>query len=135
VTAWLCGSLMPCPSTTRFRSRRAHAAGQPPEVAGRSGAGRPGPGRARPPHRPLCGLTARPPGKDAPARGGAAVSVGRMTTPADVHDVRDPELPGRLLTDERDARLPLLRARQDEAFALPVAACPAWPVRHVLARC
>lgn len=58
-----------------------------------------------------------------------------MTTPADVHDVRDPELPGRLLTDERAALVPLLRARKDEDFALPVAACPGWTVRDVLAHC
>ncbi|GAA3505717.1 maleylpyruvate isomerase family mycothiol-dependent enzyme [Streptomyces prasinosporus] len=58
-----------------------------------------------------------------------------MTTPADVHDVRDPELPGRLLTVERDALIPLLRARDDDDFALPVAACPGWTVRDVLAHC
>ncbi|MEU3950191.1 maleylpyruvate isomerase family mycothiol-dependent enzyme [Streptomyces sp. NPDC029526] len=58
-----------------------------------------------------------------------------MTTPADVHDVRDPELPGRLLADERDALVPLLRARPDGDFALPVAACPGWTVRDVLAHC
>ncbi|MER7486506.1 maleylpyruvate isomerase family mycothiol-dependent enzyme [Streptomyces sp. NPDC126497] len=58
-----------------------------------------------------------------------------MTTPADVHDVRDPELPGRLLTAERDALIPLLRGRADEDFALPVAACPGWTVRDVLAHC
>ncbi|MFC7016933.1 maleylpyruvate isomerase family mycothiol-dependent enzyme [Streptomyces viridiviolaceus] len=58
-----------------------------------------------------------------------------MTTPADVHDVRDPELPGRLLTIERDELVPLLRSRKDEDFALPVAACPRWTVRDVLAHC
>lgn len=58
-----------------------------------------------------------------------------MTTPADVHDVRDPELPGRLLTIERDALLPLLRSRPDADFALPVAACPGWSVRDMLAHC
>lgn len=58
-----------------------------------------------------------------------------MTTPADVHDVRDPELPGRLLTVERDALVPLLRGRGDADFALPVAACPGWTVRDVLAHC
>ncbi|WP_369247431.1 maleylpyruvate isomerase family mycothiol-dependent enzyme [Streptomyces sp. R41] len=57
-----------------------------------------------------------------------------MTT-ADVHDVRDPELPGRLLTIERDALIPLLRARPDEDFALATAACPGWTVRDVLAHC
>ncbi|CAL9498822.1 maleylpyruvate isomerase family mycothiol-dependent enzyme [Streptomyces sp. enrichment culture] len=56
-----------------------------------------------------------------------------MTTPADVHAVRDPELPGRLLTIERDELVPLLRARPDADFALPVAACPGWTVRDVLA--
>ncbi|WP_407110555.1 maleylpyruvate isomerase family mycothiol-dependent enzyme [Streptomyces sp. DSM 116494] len=58
-----------------------------------------------------------------------------MTTPADVTDVRDPELPGRLLTVERDALIPLLRGRADEDFALPVTACPGWTVRDVLAHC
>ncbi|MET9774741.1 maleylpyruvate isomerase family mycothiol-dependent enzyme [Streptomyces sp. NPDC006367] len=58
-----------------------------------------------------------------------------MTTPADVHDVRDPELPGRLLAGERDELVPLLRARADGDFALPVAACPGWTVRDVLAHC
>lgn len=50
-------------------------------------------------------------------------------------DVRDPELPGRLLTTERDALIPLLRARPDADFALPTAACPGWTVRDVLAHC
>ncbi|MEU5676834.1 MULTISPECIES: maleylpyruvate isomerase family mycothiol-dependent enzyme [Streptomyces] len=58
-----------------------------------------------------------------------------MTTPADVHDVRDPERPGRLLAAERDELLPLLRSRTDADFALPVAACPGWTVRDVLAHC
>ncbi|MET7293285.1 maleylpyruvate isomerase family mycothiol-dependent enzyme [Streptomyces griseoloalbus] len=58
-----------------------------------------------------------------------------MTTPADVYDVRDPELPGRLLIVERDALVPLLRGRADADFALPVAACPGWTVRDVLAHC
>ncbi|MFE9098779.1 maleylpyruvate isomerase family mycothiol-dependent enzyme [Streptomyces sp. NPDC007264] len=58
-----------------------------------------------------------------------------MTT-ADLHDdVRDPDLPGRLLAVERDALIPLLRARPDADFALPTAACPGWTVRHVLAHC
>ncbi|WP_181449663.1 maleylpyruvate isomerase family mycothiol-dependent enzyme [Streptomyces cyaneus] len=57
-----------------------------------------------------------------------------MTT-ADVHDVRDPELPGRLLVVERDALVPLLRARSEADFALPTAACPGWSVRDVLAHC
>ncbi|MER7839361.1 maleylpyruvate isomerase family mycothiol-dependent enzyme [Streptomyces sp. NPDC096040] len=50
-------------------------------------------------------------------------------------DVRDPSLPGRLLTVERDALLPLLRSRPDADFALPAAACPGWTVRDVLAHC
>ncbi|MFD5652165.1 maleylpyruvate isomerase family mycothiol-dependent enzyme [Streptomyces sp. NPDC127039] len=58
-----------------------------------------------------------------------------MTTPADLHDVRDPELPGRLLMLERDELVPLLRSRADADFALPVAACPGWTVRDVLAHC
>lgn len=58
-----------------------------------------------------------------------------MTTPADVYEVRDPELPGRLLGVERDALLPSLRARGDGDFALPVTACPGWTVRDVLAHC
>ncbi|MDI1459022.1 maleylpyruvate isomerase family mycothiol-dependent enzyme [Streptomyces sp. NPDC003388] len=58
-----------------------------------------------------------------------------MTTPADVHDVRDPELPGRLLAAERDVLIPLLRARADADFALPTLACPGWTVRDVLAHC
>lgn len=57
-----------------------------------------------------------------------------MTT-TDLHDVRDPELPGRLLVSERDVLIPLLRARADSDFALPVAACPGWSVRDVLAHC
>ncbi|MGV9418395.1 maleylpyruvate isomerase family mycothiol-dependent enzyme [Streptomyces sp. NPDC003674] len=58
-----------------------------------------------------------------------------MTTPADVYDVRDPELPGRLLAAERDVLIPLLRARADADFALPTLACPGWTVRDVLAHC
>ncbi|MFI8948136.1 maleylpyruvate isomerase family mycothiol-dependent enzyme [Streptomyces sp. NPDC053750] len=58
-----------------------------------------------------------------------------MTTPADVNHVHDPELPGRLLTIERDELVPLLRARTDGDFALPVTACPGWTVRDVLAHC
>ncbi|MEU2333470.1 maleylpyruvate isomerase family mycothiol-dependent enzyme [Streptomyces sp. NPDC006654] len=52
-----------------------------------------------------------------------------------VADVRDPQLPGRLLTVERDTLIPLLRARPDADFALPTAACPGWTVRDVLAHC
>ncbi|MFE2068480.1 maleylpyruvate isomerase family mycothiol-dependent enzyme [Streptomyces sp. NPDC059467] len=48
---------------------------------------------------------------------------------------RDPLLPGRLLTVERDALIPLLRSRTDADFALPTAACPGWSVRDVLAHC
>jgi uncharacterized protein (TIGR03083 family) len=59
-----------------------------------------------------------------------------MTTPADVRRrERDPELPGRLLTVERDALVPLLRSRQDADFAVPVPACPGWTVRDTLAHC
>ncbi|MER6343658.1 maleylpyruvate isomerase family mycothiol-dependent enzyme [Streptomyces sp. NPDC001595] len=59
-----------------------------------------------------------------------------MTTPADGgHEVRDPELPGRLLRIERDALIPLLRGRADEDFARPAAACPGWTARDVLAHC
>ncbi|MGW7363675.1 maleylpyruvate isomerase family mycothiol-dependent enzyme [Streptomyces sp. NPDC054841] len=49
-------------------------------------------------------------------------------------DIRDPELPGLLLRTERDALIPLLRARPDEDFALRTA-CPGWTVRDVLAHC
>jgi hypothetical protein len=56
-----------------------------------------------------------------------------MTAPSDGPDARDPELPGRLLTIERDALIPLLRDRPDEDFERPVAACPGWTVRDVLA--
>ncbi|MER7000608.1 maleylpyruvate isomerase family mycothiol-dependent enzyme [Streptomyces sp. NPDC000410] len=49
-------------------------------------------------------------------------------------DIRDPELPGLLLRTERDALIPLLRARPDDDFALRTA-CPGWTVRHVLAHC
>ncbi|AJE84592.1 MULTISPECIES: maleylpyruvate isomerase family mycothiol-dependent enzyme [Streptomyces] len=56
-----------------------------------------------------------------------------MTT-AVVQEERDPELPGRLLLTERDALLPLLRARPEEDFALRTC-CPGWTVREVLAHC
>ncbi|MDF3300451.1 maleylpyruvate isomerase family mycothiol-dependent enzyme [Streptomyces tropicalis] len=56
-------------------------------------------------------------------------------TSAETHEVRDPELPGRLLTVERDALIPLLRSRPDADFTLPTAACPGWTVRDVLAHC
>ncbi|MCT7351547.1 maleylpyruvate isomerase family mycothiol-dependent enzyme [Streptomyces sp. 15-116A] len=58
-----------------------------------------------------------------------------MTTPADVQNERDPELPGRLLAVERDVLIPLLRGRAEEDFGLPVEACPGWTVRDVLAHC
>ncbi|MEV5527967.1 maleylpyruvate isomerase family mycothiol-dependent enzyme [Streptomyces prunicolor] len=58
-----------------------------------------------------------------------------MTYADTAHDVRDPELPGRLLTTERDALIPLLRSRPDEDFALATLACPGWTVRDVLAHC
>ena len=58
-----------------------------------------------------------------------------MTSTTDVHEERDPELPGRLLTVERDALVPLLRGRPDEDFARPATACPGWTVRDVLAHC
>ena len=49
--------------------------------------------------------------------------------------MRDAELPARLLAVERDALVPLLRARPDADFALPTVACPKWSVRDVLAHC
>ncbi|MCX4990162.1 MULTISPECIES: maleylpyruvate isomerase family mycothiol-dependent enzyme [unclassified Streptomyces] len=55
--------------------------------------------------------------------------------PGDAHDVRDPELPGLLLRTERDALIPLLRARPEGDFARPTAGCPAWTVRELLAHC
>ena len=58
-----------------------------------------------------------------------------MTYADTAHDVRDPELPGRLLTAERDALIPLLRSRPDADFALATLACPGWTVRDVLAHC
>ncbi|MET7566994.1 maleylpyruvate isomerase family mycothiol-dependent enzyme [Streptomyces sp. NPDC005492] len=58
-----------------------------------------------------------------------------MTYADTAHDVRDPELPGRLLTLERDAFIPLLRSRSDDDFALATAGCPGWTVRDVLAHC
>lgn len=44
------------------------------------------------------------------------------------------ELPELLLRTERDALIPLLRARPDADFTLRTA-CPGWTVRHVLAHC
>ncbi|MPY53158.1 maleylpyruvate isomerase family mycothiol-dependent enzyme [Streptomyces acidicola] len=56
-----------------------------------------------------------------------------MTT-VGAHDERDPELPGRLLTAERDVLIPLLRGRPEGDFAAGTC-CPGWTVRHVLAHC
>ncbi|MFI2642720.1 maleylpyruvate isomerase family mycothiol-dependent enzyme [Streptomyces sp. NPDC018610] len=56
-------------------------------------------------------------------------------TSLEVQETRDPELPGRLLTSERDALIPLLRERPEADFALPTAGCPGWAVRDVLAHC
>ncbi|WP_327696613.1 maleylpyruvate isomerase family mycothiol-dependent enzyme [Streptomyces sp. NBC_00459] len=58
-----------------------------------------------------------------------------MTSSVDVSDVRDPELPGRLLIVERDALIPLLRARPEADFGIVTAGCPEWTVRDVLAHC
>ncbi|WP_043673536.1 maleylpyruvate isomerase family mycothiol-dependent enzyme [Streptomyces xylophagus] len=58
-----------------------------------------------------------------------------MTYADTTHDVRDPELPGRLLAVERDALVPFLRSRPDEDFARATVACPGWTVRDVLAHC
>ncbi|MEU6224670.1 maleylpyruvate isomerase family mycothiol-dependent enzyme [Streptomyces sp. NPDC047042] len=58
-----------------------------------------------------------------------------MTSSADLHDVRDPELPGRLLAVERDALIPLLRGRPEADFGIVTAGCPEWTVREVLAHC
>ncbi|MFI7342452.1 maleylpyruvate isomerase family mycothiol-dependent enzyme [Streptomyces sp. NPDC050085] len=57
-----------------------------------------------------------------------------MTADAVRDNARDPELPGRLLVAERDALIPLLRARPDADFELRTA-CPGWTVRDVLAHC
>ncbi|MEU5363261.1 maleylpyruvate isomerase family mycothiol-dependent enzyme [Streptomyces sp. NPDC005925] len=56
-------------------------------------------------------------------------------TSADVHDVRDPGLPGRLLAVERDELIPWLRSLGDADFARMTRACPGWTVRDVLAHC
>jgi uncharacterized protein (TIGR03083 family) len=55
--------------------------------------------------------------------------------PMTTAEVRDAELPGRLLTTERDALIPLLRRRPDADFALSTDSCPGWTVRDVLAHC
>ncbi|MFD8571255.1 maleylpyruvate isomerase family mycothiol-dependent enzyme [Streptomyces sp. NPDC057694] len=57
-----------------------------------------------------------------------------MTSDVVRDNARDPELPGRLLAAERDALIPLLRARPDADFELRTA-CPGWTVRAVLAHC
>ncbi|AUG80695.1 hypothetical protein CFP65_6023 [Kitasatospora sp. MMS16-BH015] len=49
-------------------------------------------------------------------------------------EVRDPQLPGRLLLTERDELMPLLRRTPEEYFERPTA-CPGWTVREVLAHC
>ncbi|MCX2180790.1 maleylpyruvate isomerase family mycothiol-dependent enzyme [Streptomyces sp. SKN60] len=49
-------------------------------------------------------------------------------------DVRDPWLPDRLLTTERDLLMPLLRRTPEEAYANRTA-CPGWTARQVLAHC
>ncbi|MFJ5834534.1 maleylpyruvate isomerase family mycothiol-dependent enzyme [Streptomyces sp. NPDC093089] len=49
-------------------------------------------------------------------------------------DVRDPWLPDRLLTTERDLLMPLLRRTPEESYALRTA-CPGWTARQVLAHC
>ncbi|MFI8963946.1 maleylpyruvate isomerase family mycothiol-dependent enzyme [Streptomyces sp. NPDC053493] len=54
------------------------------------------------------------------------------TVPTD--DMRDPWLPDRLLTTERDLLMPLLRRTPEEAYELRTA-CPGWTVRQVLAHC
>ncbi|GAB2961049.1 maleylpyruvate isomerase family mycothiol-dependent enzyme [Streptomyces heilongjiangensis] len=61
----------------------------------------------------------------------ATHSVGAMTV-ADVHEVRDPGLPGRLLAAERDVLVPLLRGRAENDFGAETC-CPGWTVRDVLA--
>ncbi|MGW6537970.1 maleylpyruvate isomerase family mycothiol-dependent enzyme [Streptomyces sp. NPDC055051] len=48
--------------------------------------------------------------------------------------VRDPWLPDRLLTTERDLLMPLLRGTPEEAYELRTA-CPGWTARQVLAHC
>lgn len=58
-----------------------------------------------------------------------------MTTPTPMTRYeRDPVLPGRLLTAERDALMPILRATPHDRFSLRTA-CPGWTVREVLAHC
>lgn len=60
---------------------------------------------------------------------------GSVTVTGAAEEERDAELPGRLLATERDALVPLLRGLPEADFALPVAACPGWTVRDVLAHC
>ncbi|MET9673536.1 maleylpyruvate isomerase family mycothiol-dependent enzyme [Streptomyces sp. NPDC006482] len=52
----------------------------------------------------------------------------------DLGDARDPWLPDRLLTTERDLLMPLLRRTPPEAYELRTA-CPGWTARQVLAHC
>ncbi|MFK4065833.1 maleylpyruvate isomerase family mycothiol-dependent enzyme [Streptomyces sp. NPDC029674] len=55
-----------------------------------------------------------------------------MTTITD--ETYEPDRAGRLLRNERDALIPLLRAAPDEAYEIRTC-CPGWTVRHVLAHC
>ncbi|MBV2355733.1 maleylpyruvate isomerase family mycothiol-dependent enzyme [Streptomyces sp. J2-1] len=56
--------------------------------------------------------------------------TGRGAQPA-----RDPALPGRLFGAELESLVPVLRECPDAGFGRPVAACPGWTVRDVLAHC
>ncbi|MFE0423951.1 maleylpyruvate isomerase family mycothiol-dependent enzyme [Streptomyces sp. NPDC058953] len=58
----------------------------------------------------------------------------RPADPTSTGPVRDPELPGLLFRTERDALIPLLRARPDDDFAIRTC-CPGWTVRHIVAHC
>ncbi|MET9535087.1 maleylpyruvate isomerase family mycothiol-dependent enzyme [Streptomyces sp. NPDC006649] len=49
-------------------------------------------------------------------------------------EIREPELPRRLLLTERAALMPLLRRTPEELFSRRTA-CPDWNVRQVLAHC
>lgn len=55
-------------------------------------------------------------------------------TVSEADTTRDPELPGKLLSIERTALLPLLRGLPEERFAFRTA-CPGWTARQVLAHC
>ncbi|MEV8478997.1 maleylpyruvate isomerase family mycothiol-dependent enzyme [Streptomyces sp. NPDC051173] len=50
-------------------------------------------------------------------------------------DMREKDLPLRLLTAERDVFIPLLRRAAPEAFEIRTSGCPDWTVRQVLAHC